>query len=162
MQPTHSLTVISLGGGVQSSVMALMASQGAFDAIPDCTIFADTHWEPPSLYTHLDWLAERLGFPVYVVDNGRSLREDAKALTNHSCNRGLHRSSPIPQGTCPYRRAERTERRHGTAAMHRALQDQASPSEGTGASSSQQGDKEYLRAPPSSCGWASPPTRPSA
>ena len=23
-------------------------------------------------------------FPLYVVDNGRSLREDAKALTNHS------------------------------------------------------------------------------
>ena len=89
MQPTHSLTVISLGGGVQSSVMALMASQGAFDAIPDCAIFADTHWEPPSLYTHLDWLAERLGFPVYVVDNGRSLREDAKALTNHSGNRNF-------------------------------------------------------------------------
>ena len=89
MQPTHSLTVISLGGGVQSSVMALMASQGAFDAIPDCAIFADTHWVPPSLYTHLGWLAERLGFPVYVVDNGRSLREDAKALTNHSCNRGF-------------------------------------------------------------------------
>ena len=89
MQPTHSLTVISLGGGVQSSVMALMASQGAFDAIPNCAIFADTHWEPPSLYTHLDWLAERLGFPVYVVDNGRSLRKDAKALTNHSGNRSF-------------------------------------------------------------------------
>ena len=89
MRFTHSLTVISLGGGVQSSVMALMASQGAFDAIPNCAIFADTHWEPPSLYTHLDWLAERLGFPVYVVDNGRSLREDAKALTNHSGNRGF-------------------------------------------------------------------------
>ena len=84
MQPTHSLTVISLGGGVQSSVMALMASQGAFDAIPDCAIFADTHWEPPGLYTRLDWLAERLGFPVYVVDNGRSLREDVNTLTNHS------------------------------------------------------------------------------
>ena len=53
MRFTHSLTVISLGGGVQSSVMALMASQGAFDAIPNCAIFADTHWEPPSLYTHL-------------------------------------------------------------------------------------------------------------
>ena len=86
MQPTHSLTVISLGGGVQSSVIALMASQGAFDAIPDCAIFADTHWEPPSLYTHLDWPAGRLGFPVYVVDNGRSLREDVKTLTNHSGN----------------------------------------------------------------------------
>ena len=89
MQSIQSLTVISLGGGGQSSVMALMASGGAFGQLPDCAIFADTHWEPPSLYTHLDWLAERLGFPVYVVDNGRSLREDAKALTNHSCNRGF-------------------------------------------------------------------------
>ena len=69
--------------------MALMASQGAFDAIPDCAIFADTHWEPPSIYPHLDWLAERLAFPLYIVDNGRSLREDAKALTNHSGNRGF-------------------------------------------------------------------------
>ena len=31
-----TLTVISLGGGVQPSVMALMASQGAFDRTPDC------------------------------------------------------------------------------------------------------------------------------
>ena len=78
------LTVISLGGGVQSSVMALMASEGAFDRVPDCAVFADTHWEPPSLYTHLEWLKDRLRFPLYVVDNGRSLREDVKGLTNHS------------------------------------------------------------------------------
>ncbi len=89
MRSTPSLTVISLGGGVQSSVMALMASGGAFGAIPDCAIFADTHWEPSTIYTHLDWLAERLAFPLYIVDNGRSLREDAKALTNHSGNRGF-------------------------------------------------------------------------
>ena len=36
MQAEPSLTVLSLGGGVQSSVMALMASQGAFDRVPDC------------------------------------------------------------------------------------------------------------------------------
>ena len=81
------LTVISLGGGVQSSVMALMASAGAFDSVPACAIFADTHWEPPSLYPHLEWLAGQLLFPLYVVDNGRSLREDVKALTNHSGSR---------------------------------------------------------------------------
>ena len=78
------LTVISLGGGVQSSVMALMASEGAFDRVPDCAVFADTHWEPPSLYSHLEWLEGKLRFPLYVVDNGRSLREDVKGLTNHS------------------------------------------------------------------------------
>ena len=81
------LTVISLGGGVQSSVMALMASEGAFDTTPDCAIFADTHWEPPSVYDHIEWLEGQLRFPLYVVDNGRSLREDVKTLTNHSDSR---------------------------------------------------------------------------
>ena len=37
------LTVISLGGGVQSTVLALMASAGEFDRVPDCAIFAHTH-----------------------------------------------------------------------------------------------------------------------
>ena len=83
------LSVISLGGGVQSSVMALIASEGAFCPMPDCAIFADTHWEPPSIYAHLDWLAGQLRFPLYVVDNGRSLREGVKALTNHSGNRNF-------------------------------------------------------------------------
>ena len=87
MNSHPTLTVLSLGGGVQSSVMALMASQGAFDRIPDCAIFADTHWEPPSVYEHIEWLAGQLRFPLHVVDNGRSLREDVKALTNHSGSR---------------------------------------------------------------------------
>ena len=84
MRSPRSLTVISLRGGVQSSVMALMAGDGAFDRVPDCAVFADTKWEPPSIYTHLDWLEGQLRFPLYVVDNGRNLREDVKALTNHS------------------------------------------------------------------------------
>ena len=84
MRFTPTLTIISLGGGVQSSVMALMAGEGAFGRTPDCAIFADTRWEPPSVYQHIEWLQDRLSFPLYVVDNGRSLREDVKALTNYS------------------------------------------------------------------------------
>ena len=87
MPSTPTLTVLSLGGGVQSSVMALMAGEGAFDRVPDCAIFSDTRWEPPSIYEHLEWLGDRLSFPLHVVDNGRSLREDVKALTNHSGSR---------------------------------------------------------------------------
>ena len=68
MRSEPSLTVISLGGGVQSSVMALMASEGAFDRTPDCAIFADTHWEPPSVYSHVEWLKDRLSFPLHVED----------------------------------------------------------------------------------------------
>lgn len=88
MKDGPTLTVVSLGGGVQSTVMALMASRGAFDRVPGCAIFADTHWEPPSVYEHVEWLEGQLSFSVYVVDNGRSLREDVKALTSHSGSRG--------------------------------------------------------------------------
>ena len=95
MSNPPTLTVLSLGGGVQSSVMALMAGEslpptgsgGAFDHVPDCAVFADTRWEPPSVYEHIEWLKDRLSFPLHVVDNGRSLREDVKALTNHSGSR---------------------------------------------------------------------------
>ena len=47
MLSSPKLTVISLGGGVQSSVLALMAGENAFDRTPDYAIFADTRWEPP-------------------------------------------------------------------------------------------------------------------
>ena len=87
MPAPPTLTVLSLGRGVQSSVMALMTSESAFDRTPDCAVFADTYWEPPSVYEHIESLRDRLSFPLYVVDNGRSLREDVKALTNPSDSR---------------------------------------------------------------------------
>src|SRR5262245_44650896 len=61
--------VISLGAGVQSTTMALMASQGAISPMPECAIFADTGEEPKRVYEHLSWLMERgrLPFPVYIV-----------------------------------------------------------------------------------------------
>jgi 3'-phosphoadenosine 5'-phosphosulfate sulfotransferase (PAPS reductase)/FAD synthetase len=50
-----ALTVISLGAGVQSSTMALMAADGELPK-PDCAIFADTGNEPKAVYTYLDFL----------------------------------------------------------------------------------------------------------
>jgi hypothetical protein len=38
--------IISLGAGVQSSAMLLMALEGRFEDMPDCAIFADTQDEP--------------------------------------------------------------------------------------------------------------------
>ena len=54
MSSLRALTVIRLRGGVQSSIMALMASWGEFDRIPDCAIFADTRWDPPSVHEHIE------------------------------------------------------------------------------------------------------------
>lgn len=66
-EPLH---IISLGAGVQSSTMALMAAHGEITPMPDCAIFADTQWEPDAVYRWLDWLEPKLPFPVYRVTNG--------------------------------------------------------------------------------------------
>jgi len=63
------MNIISLGAGVQSSVMALMAAHGELPR-PDCAIFADTQWEPQYVYHHLDWLETHLPFPVHRVSKG--------------------------------------------------------------------------------------------
>jgi hypothetical protein len=67
------LRVISLGAGVQSTTMALMAAHGEIGPMPDAAIFADTQDEPPEVYDHLAWLMSGnvLPFPVYVVSAGR-------------------------------------------------------------------------------------------
>jgi hypothetical protein len=64
------ITVISLGAGVQSTTMALMAKHGEIEPMPDCAIFADTQWEPKAVYQHLDWLETVLPFPVHRVTAG--------------------------------------------------------------------------------------------
>ena len=71
---TIKLRVISLGAGVQSSTMALMAARGELSPMPDCAIFADTQSEPAAVYRHLDWLEGQLPFPVHRVTAG-SLRD---------------------------------------------------------------------------------------
>lgn len=69
---------MSLGAGVQSSTLLLMAVHGEIQI--DRAIFADTQWEPRAVY---DWLgetlmpiAEKAGIPVDVVTAG-NLREDS-------------------------------------------------------------------------------------
>jgi hypothetical protein len=72
---TEPLQVISLGAGVQSSVMALMAARGELTPMPDCAIFADTQFEPDGVYEHLNWLEQELPFPVHRVTAG-NIRTD--------------------------------------------------------------------------------------
>jgi hypothetical protein len=65
--------IISLGAGVQSTTMALMAAHGEIEPMPDCAIFADTGDEPAAVYDHLAWLRSDnvLPFPVHVTSRGR-------------------------------------------------------------------------------------------
>lgn len=66
--------------------MALMAAHGEITPLPDCAIFADTGWEPKSVYSHLEWLKMTLPFPIYVVSAG-DLRTDIKTRSKSATKR---------------------------------------------------------------------------
>jgi hypothetical protein len=70
--------ILSLGAGVQSSTLALMAARGEVTGYPlcDAAIFADTQDEPQSVYSWLQWLEQEIArqphpFPVYRVTAGK-------------------------------------------------------------------------------------------
>jgi 3'-phosphoadenosine 5'-phosphosulfate sulfotransferase (PAPS reductase)/FAD synthetase len=82
--------IISLGAGVQSSTMALMAACGEITPMPECAIFADTGREPSAVYRWLDWLEPRLPFRVHRVRQG-----DLGAAIGVKPN-GVHAYMPLP------------------------------------------------------------------
>lgn len=67
---------LSLGAGVQSSVLALLLSRSDPRLVewgypkPDAAVFADTGWEPEYVYRHLNWLEEELDYPLIRVSDG--------------------------------------------------------------------------------------------
>ena len=67
------INILSLGAGVQSTTMALMAAHGELTPMPDYAIFADTGAEPWHVYDQLDFLEEALPFPVLRVMEGQGL-----------------------------------------------------------------------------------------
>lgn len=72
---TEPIHIISLGAGVQSSTMSLMAACGEITPMPKCAIFADTQAEPASVYRWLDWLEKQLPFPVIRATAGDLSKE---------------------------------------------------------------------------------------
>ncbi|MYB49152.1 MAG: hypothetical protein F4X72_07775 [Dehalococcoidia bacterium] len=78
---------LSLGAGVQSSVLALLLSQSDPRLMelgyskPDAAIFADTGWEPEYVYVHLAWLEEQLDYPLIRVSSGDIRANLRKGLT---------------------------------------------------------------------------------
>ena len=67
------MNIISLGAGVQSTTMALMAAHGEITPMPDAAVFADVGDEPEAVYANLRWLSSGvLPFPVHVTrEKGR-------------------------------------------------------------------------------------------
>jgi hypothetical protein len=78
---------LSLGGGVQSTVMLMMAINGELER-PDHVLFADTGWDGDSTMDHVAWCERqcvRAGLPFHRVTAG-NIRKDM--MTSRSSGSG--------------------------------------------------------------------------
>ena len=95
MSENPPLEILSLGAGVQSSTLALMAAHGEITPMPDAAIFADTQGETASVYKWLDWLEGQLPFPVHRVSKG-SLKDDTLRVREKRDGSGSYVTSGVP------------------------------------------------------------------
>lgn len=81
-----AIHVISLGAGVQSSAMAIMACHGLIKPMPKCAIFADTGDETQRTYQWIKELCRMLTFPVVWLKPppGKKLSESILNEWGHS------------------------------------------------------------------------------
>lgn len=95
-----SLHCISLGAGVQSSTIALMAKHGEITPMPDVAVFADTGDEPKHVYEWLNYLKSQLPFPVLTTQKtykGSPITLSKISTTERfSKNQKYYTSSAVP------------------------------------------------------------------
>jgi len=88
--------VLSLGAGVQSTTLLLLAAHGHIPRY-DLAIFADTGWEPAAVYEHLDRVerevASPAGIPIVRVSVG-NIRVDALNPDKAFASMPLHLRNP--------------------------------------------------------------------
>lgn len=93
------ITILSLGAGVQSSTLALMASHGEITPPPDIAIFADTGWEPMAVYHWLERLEPLIAFPVRRVSGGDLRKEQLYARVRGEKGENGERWASLPYFT---------------------------------------------------------------
>ena len=64
------INIISIGAGVQSSALALMAEKNFISPKPDLAIFADTQAEPQFVYDQLEYLKKNISYELKIVTAG--------------------------------------------------------------------------------------------
>jgi hypothetical protein len=75
--PVH---ILSLGAGVQSTTLALMALHGEITPKPIKAVFADTRAEAAAVYSHLQWLETVVDFPIERISAGDLAQDSLKII----------------------------------------------------------------------------------
>ena len=98
MKPKKHVVILSLGAGVQSTALALLIESGLLPGIPrpEAAIFADTKAEPRHVIDTLDWLEDKLPYPIIRTTWGNLAQNTWKAITGMPVpERGHHKPGYI-------------------------------------------------------------------
>lgn len=91
-----TLRILSLGAGVQSTAVAILAARGDLPRL-DAAIFADTGWEPKAVYEHLGRLDREVlqpaGIPLHRVSVG-NIRADALDPSHRFASMPMYVTNP--------------------------------------------------------------------
>lgn len=88
--------IISLGAGVQSTTLYLMAAHGEITPMPVGAVFSDTQAEPDAVYDHLAWLKSlNLPIPIHVVTRG-NLATDSLVVKRSRLSGKIYQKSLVP------------------------------------------------------------------
>ena len=74
----REIHILSLGAGVQSTALYLLAMDGEFHL--DAAVFADTGDEPQAVYRHLEWLKSLNGPRIWTRSKGRISDDLARGM----------------------------------------------------------------------------------
>jgi len=95
VQADKPMHLLSLGAGVQSSTMALMAASGLLNPMPNAAIFADTQSEPMEVYLWLTKLVKMLPFPVHIVTAGNLMYDSLSERVSREGRRYISNTMPV-------------------------------------------------------------------
>ena len=76
------MRILSLGAGVQSSALALMAHKKYIDNV-DFAIFADTGNEPDTVYEYLDYLKSIVHYDIFIISKGNLYNDTINNIQNN-------------------------------------------------------------------------------
>ena len=77
------MRILSLGAGVQSSALALMAHKKYIDNV-DFAIFADTGNEPDTVYEYLEYLKSIVHYDIFIISKGNLYNDTINNIQNNN------------------------------------------------------------------------------
>lgn len=94
----RTIHALSFGGGIQTTALALMLERGMTGhEKPEIGIFADTGADPDHVYQTVQWVGERVSYPIVTVSAGNLYEDTMNMIQGVAIPHRGHNSESKPE-----------------------------------------------------------------